>query len=244
MGTRTPYSSRGGDGPSSATVWLLMVLLTAVLLAAELSGIGAANAPEGSELIVEIDSDGDATVSLVRTVDLTADDEREAFEDLAADEEARDALADRFEDRMADVATNAGETSGREMNVGNATVAAGTVDDGSVGVVTLSVSWTGLAQVDGNQLVVTEPFASGTSVDRPITLVAPDGYTIEATPTPDERNGQRATWEAGTDLGGFEATMSDEKVATEDQTGFGPVVTILAVTTLVVCRIRSRSERA
>lgn len=244
MGVRTPHPSGPSAGANRATGWLLAVLLAAVLLVAALSGIGAANALEGDELIVEIDSDGDATVSLVQTFDLTTAEEREAFDDLAADEEAREALADRFERRMANVAANAGESSNREINVGGATVEAETVADGSVGVVTLSVPWTGLAQVDGAQLVVTAPFASGMAVDRPLTLVAPDGYTIEATPAPDERNERRATWEAGADLDGFEATMSAEDTTTHDQPGFGPVAAVLAVASLAIARrIRGRDER-
>lgn len=246
-GMSWPSGWRPLTGRGRAVGWTLAALATTGLLVATLSGVGAANVPTADGLVVDIDDDGDATVTLVRTFELTSADEREAFEELAADETARNALAERFEARMATVATNAGTATDRGMEVADATAETRTEADGSIGIVRLSVSWEGLARTDGTRLVVSEPFASATTVDRPITLVAPDGYTIEATPTPDERRqgGQRATWEAGTDLGGFEATMTDDaRATTDDQPGFGPVAAVLAGASLAIARrIRGCDER-
>lgn len=74
-----------------------------------------------------------------------------------------------------------------------------------------------MAGAEGDRLLVTEPFASGFSTDRPFTLVGPDGYELtDATPEPDDRTAQSATWAAGTSLEGFAVTL--ESSADDDGT--------------------------
>jgi len=127
------------------------------------------------------------------------------------------------------------------------------------GDVTLSATWNGLAAVEDDTLVVTEPFASGFEPDRRFYLVGPDGYELEsATPDPDERGDGYLAWEAGSDLDGFEVVASavdggsedgitngsddegddgsGDGTATPDENGpgFGPLVALLALVAAAV----------
>lgn len=179
---------------------------------------GAATEPaieEGSAFVVELEPDGDATVALVLTYDLADSDDETAFERLH--ENAGNATA-RFEERIAGIADRTTAATGREMAVANATVEASTTD--GTGVVRVSASWTNLAAVDGDRLVVSEPFAGEFRPDRPFVLVAPDGYAItDATVDPDamtpveETGPATAEWTAGTDLSGFSATIAPADAA-------------------------------
>lgn len=112
------------------------------------------------------------------------------------------------------------------------TDASGTVQttDG-VGVVRLSVRWQGLAAVEGERLVVDEPFASDFQPDRPLVIVAPDSYTVSETSVPPTENeGAVARWTAGSDLSGFETTFSPSESRATAPT---PLVSMLALLALV-----------
>lgn len=214
------------------TVVVIGILVVAVVAA----GSAAASEPAAEpSLVVELKADGDATVAVTHTFDLTAENEHAAFKSLEADAETRDATRDRFEDRMANVAADAGDVTDRDMTVENATISLETEADESRGVVTMAVTWTALADRDEDRLIITEPFASGTTFDRPLRIVVPDGYTIEtATPAPDTADGSTMTWDAETDLGGFEATLAMNESAgnaeaVESQPGFGPVTVMIAL---------------
>lgn len=155
-------------------------------------------------VVAKLDADGDADLSVTYTFDLDSDAEREAFQQLE-NESVREAYRTRFEDRLAAVAENASRATSREMAVSDASVDVES-DDGT-GIVTLSVTWTNLAAVSGDRLVVTEPFASGFVADRPLAIVPPDGYRLaDASPRPDSTDGH-PVWRAGTTLDGFAVTF-------------------------------------
>jgi len=165
--------------------------------------------PDDEAFRVDLDERGDAEVSVTYAYDLTTEDEADAFEVISNDEATRTAFVDRFESRMRSVAERSENRTGREMSVGDGAVELERTDD--TGVVTLSVRWEGLAAAEGDALTLGEPFASGFSPDRPLTVSAPDGYAIAATtPTASEDGASTATWDAGTDLGGFEVEMTAE----------------------------------
>jgi PGF-CTERM protein len=212
------------------TALALVVLLVA---SATLPSPAAAQGDEAPAFIVELNADGSAEVIVRSTFDLTTDSEQEAFQTLMDDEEARQTAADRFRDRMQAVASDAQNATGREMDVTGSSIDLRRTADGDVGIVTLSVTWDGLAVVDGDTLAVTEPFASGFTPDRPFVLVAPDGYEIASvTPEVDARTTESATWDDDTDLSGFSAELQpteDDVTQTEGQPGFGVLVALLAV---------------
>ena len=223
---------------------------------AHAAGTGVTAAGPGdtdeSSLVVELTADGDATVSLVTVYDLTDEDEQQAFQSLQDDDEATDELRDRFAERMASVATSTGAD-------GDAVITDESIDlriDDDRGVVTVSVTWTGLATVENDTLVLTEPFASGFETDRQLVVTGPDDSTVEATShEPVEVDAASVWWDAETDLNGFELVLSlddetDDAEAVEDDgptedepveddaeetagadgvPGFGLVVAVLAI---------------
>ncbi|WP_435094514.1 DUF7345 domain-containing protein [Halorubrum sp. N11] len=193
--------------------------LVGVLLApgaAALDGPGAEPAAEeGSAFVVALEPDGDATVSLVLTYDLADADDEAAFEDLR---ERPENVTARFDDRIARIADRTATQVDREMSVSDVRTEIESGD--GTGVVRLSATWTNLAVVDGDRLVVSEPFASEFRPDRPFVLVAPDGYALadttveaDATTASDGSDASTAEWAAGTDLSGFSAAFAPSDAA-------------------------------
>lgn len=204
-----------------ASALALTLLLTGGATAAavaDTTGEAHVEPPDERSFVVALQADGSAEVTVVTTFDLTDDDRRQAFESLRSSETAQAEYRDRFADRMATVAADTSAATGREMSVSNATVEFATVDD--TGVVQSSVTWEGLAAVEDESLVLTEPFASGFEPDRPLSVVAPHDYDIASTtPAPDGQDGRQVTWAAGTDLSGFELTAAPaaaEAAGTDD----------------------------
>ncbi|MFB6295677.1 MAG: hypothetical protein ABEH66_02405 [Halobacteriales archaeon] len=174
------------------------------------SSVGRATAEEGEPLFsVDLRTEGSARVTLRLAFDLSTDSDRKAFRTMQDDEEARADVRDRFESRLQDVANNSERRVDREMRVDDAAIALSTNDDGSTGVVTLSVSWTNLAGRTDDadpHLVITEPFASGFTPSRQfsVRITAPDRYRLTTVrPDPDGQTNASATWEAGTKLTDF-----------------------------------------
>lgn len=163
---------------------------------------------------VRLLQDGSALVSLRMTFDLETQAERESFERLKAN---RENLTAAFADRMRRVAEATENQTGREMQVTDASASFSTIESIHTGVITVSVKWTNLASVEGDRLVLTEPFASNFQPDRRFIVTGPDGYRLAAvTPAPDARVENRAAWQAGTDLSGFKAVFAPTE--TEKQT--------------------------
>lgn len=185
----------------------------------------AAQQPAEPALVVDLEQDGDATVTLVATYDLDDEAERDGFDQLRTDADARESAAQRFADRLAPVADEAGEAAGREMSV-----AADGTDverDGDTGIVRIRATWTNLAGQDGDGLTLVEPFASGYSGDRSLTVVAPEGYALaDAAPDPDTVDGQTTTWTSQTSFDGFAATY--EPADADELPGFGILAAVAA----------------
>lgn len=212
------------------TLTALVVVLVA--LATAVAPVAGQDDAEPA-FVVEVHADGSAAVSVRSTFDLTTEAEREAFQSLVDDERVQQDAAGRFLDRLRPVASGAANATGREMAVTDATVDLRRTADGETGVVTLSVTWAGLAAVEGDRLVVTEPFASGFAPDRPFVLRAPDGYEVtSAAPEPAATARAEATWTAGADLSGFavemQPTATDDAARSGGQPGFGVTTAVLA----------------
>ncbi|MFC7186783.1 DUF7345 domain-containing protein [Halorubrum yunnanense] len=215
-----------------ATVALVGALLAPGAAAVDGPGAEAAT-EEGSAFVVALESDGDATVTLVLAYDLDDADDRAAFADLR---ERPENITGPFGDRMTRIAERTAAQTGREMTVSD--VRAEIESGDGTGVVRLSAAWTSLAAVDGDRLVVSEPFASEFRPDRPFVLVAPDGYALadatvpaDATTSPDGNDAATAEWTAGTDLSEFSAAFapSDAAGATDDSapTPLAPTLALL-----------------
>lgn len=189
------------------TVGLGIAVSLLVLAAAVATPAAAAHTGDDEvhpEFTVALESDGAATVTVQYTYDLETDAERQAFMSLENDEDERATATNRFTARMARVAADASNATNRSMHVDKATIDVRTAGDSATGVVTFTLNWTGLARVENQRLILTEPFASGYSPDRTFSVQVPPGYRLATTtPDPAAANDTRATWEPGTDLQGF-----------------------------------------
>jgi len=210
----TRARSAGGRGTRRRllAVAFAFALLT-VGVAAGTSSASAAStaaASDGSAVsafVVDLERDGSARVTLVTTFDLSTDRGQDAFERLRRNETAQRQIRTDFADRMRAVAGTAADETGREMQIRNPAIELAT--DGDTGVVSLSATWTGLAAADRDRLVLGAPFDGGYRPERPLVVRAPDGYGFaETTPSPDATRPGVATWDAGRDLGGFEAVVT------------------------------------
>lgn len=234
---------------TSAFVTLLVV---GALLVGAVGPAAAQTAEESARsLAIDLHEDGSAAVSLTVAYELDSQDDRDAFTSLRDDRAAREQFRTRFASRMAAVAEDAENATGREMAVTDSDVSVET--DGDTGLVTLSVTWDGLAAVEDDRLVVTEPFASGFATDRPVTLTVPDGYEVTAvSPEPTDSEDGAVTWSSGTALDGYEVTaapaegsdggtISAGTVGTvADGPGFGAVAALLAIAVAVSLLARRR----
>lgn len=234
-------------------------ILLCIALVSSIAAMPAAAQTGEERFLVELDEEGNADVSMTFGYDLSSENEQAAFEELQSNETAGERTATRFENRMSAVAEDASSAIGREMSVSDATIEF--ERDGSVGLITLSVAWSNLAAVDGEQLTVTEPFASGFESDRPFTLTAPEGYGLTSTePDPSSSDETTATWEAGTELDGFEAVVEQTDTAdgsdggadandgspdegdTDDSPGFGVLAGSLALLAAALLAIRRQAH--
>lgn len=192
-----------------------------VLVLVSMTGGAAATAPtdtqqthdDGAEppaFVVDLQENGSATFTVSYTYNLSDADRKDAFEGLQNSTDARSDFRDRFESRFRSVVNNTADATDREMSVSDATLDFRT--EGDTGVVTATVLWDGLAAVDGGQLTLTEPFASGFSTDRTFHVLVPDDYTVASvTPSADRQTDGHLTWIDGTDLNGFELVTTVPK---------------------------------
>ncbi|MXV60668.1 DUF4897 domain-containing protein [Natronorubrum sp. JWXQ-INN-674] len=203
----------------------------------------------GPAVHVALEADGDATVTLVSVYDLTDEDERDAFETLREDEKTQADLLERFSERLEGVADDVDTDADREKSVESKSVDVRTNEDS--GIVTFSAFWDELAAVEGETVVLMEPFASGFESDRSLIVTIPDGTTIESvTPEPTIHEESAVNWDGETELDGFELTAStatnDEssvdasETTTDGVPGFGPIGAIVALATLLVAISASR----
>lgn len=220
---------------TAPTTRLAGLVVCALLVVAVAAAPAAGHGEPRAEFLVDLDASGDATVYVTLTYDLHSEAEREAFRELQGNETARDAAAERFENRMTAVAADASEATGREMAVADADVEV--VETVDAGLLTLSITWEGLAAVDGDRLTVTEPFSSGFDPGMTFTVVVPEGYEIvSATPEPSDRLQTKASWDRNATFDGFEAVAapSDDEDGGDGGTdgvgtGFGVVIALGAL---------------
>lgn len=246
-----------------STIRTLGICLGIVLMSSMAVTPVAAQTNE-EQFLVELDSEGDAELSMTFVYDLDSEDERAAFEELRENATAQTEISERFENRMTTVSGDASAATDREMSVRNVSIEL--ESDDNAGLVVLSLQWANLAAVEGDQLTVTEPFASGFEPGMAFTVVTPEEYEIvSATPEPTSSKAQSAMWEQNTTLDGFEVVAeaspgetddeeasngtsdgtSDETPAedtTEDSTGFGIVTALAALVAVALLVIREQNR--
>lgn len=244
------------DRPGFATepLWARITAVLAIGLCLFLlvaSSVGTVSATHDdsakSHVVVDLESDGTARLTLAVAFDLTDEDRREAFEALEADETARSEFNQRFVDRMRSAATAASDESGREMTVSNPSIDLSRVDDGETGTATLTVGWSNLAAQEDGRLVVTKPFDGGFTPAYEFVVTAPDGYRlVETSPAPDTRDETQAVWASGSPIDEFRVVVGEVESGQQDesrtsgQPGFGFVVGVVALVAAIVAVKRRR----
>ena len=224
---------------------LIVLVIGMVSFTAVGAGPSAAQETPSPAFVVVLQSDGSATVTVTYTFDLSSEAEAEAFQDLQDDRTAREALRTRFKDRLQSVADAAADRTGRTMSITAASIEIETANGGTIGVARLNATWIGLARTEGNRLVITEPFTSEFTPDRPFVLRVPDGYEISTvTPAPTDREAGMLEWTSGATLTGFEVVLTTDgtdpmtdpgssSTRTSGQPGFGLLVAMFAISILV-----------
>ena len=227
--------------PIHSTVTVLLAALCVLSAVPAVAGAQSSTDPT-SEFVVSLAADGDAEVSLTLTYDLTSEAAHTAFERLRENGTARQQFADEYATSLDRVAKRTGERVGREMHV-----------------------WRGLATVDGERLVIAEPFGGEFAPDRRFVVRAPAGYAFTSVePDATAHEASRVEWAPGVSLDGFRVVASPDAVAapttadrartdattdvpetdpgtsSADGAGFGVVVGILAVGLAVGLAARRR----
>ncbi len=188
-----------------------LVLTATVGPAAAASGTTADLGDEydAPAFIVELHEDGSATVVLTYTFNLSDDSRQAAFEEIRDNQTDREEFRTDFETRFQNVANASAIETGRAMSVSNTTLDFRSSD--TTGVVEAKLTWNGLAAVEGNNLTVTEPFASGFSLDRPVHMRGPSEYSVESvTHSAASTADGTLTYQSGTDFSGFELVVAGE----------------------------------
>jgi hypothetical protein len=217
----------------------LVLCLFAATLPVSTTGLED-DTPEES-LRIDLQADGDATVTLVVTENISEPADREAFDELNVT-----AKAQQFEQRMQRIVDRMAAETGRNTTVSSAEATVETT--GETGVIRLSVTWTKLAVTEDEQLVVAEPFASGFRPDRPLVLTVPEGYSItQSSVSPARTDGAVARWSSGTDLTGFSTTVTaNGSTGDSVPTGLVPALALVFASGLftrvyrTACRVRDR----
>ncbi|MFB6161834.1 MAG: hypothetical protein ABEJ86_00100 [Halococcoides sp.] len=212
--------------------WLFVSLIAAGLIATSFVAVGpaAARADPGA-LTVDLAANGSATLSVTYRYDL-AGERASAFEDLRNDTAAQQTTAQRFADRVRSIARDLENQTGRTMSVSNPRAAVSTSD--GIGTVTLSVTWDGLAAVDGDRVTLAEPFDAGFESSRPLVVEVPAGYRATATtPAPAESTDGTLRWTADQSLAEFSVAIEPATTPTGGP-GLGPGVAVLALGALAV----------
>lgn len=220
------------------------ILVLVVLVGTLTASVAAQPSSATSAVVVQLDEDGDAEVSLVQRFDLTNETERRAFQRIRENDGLQTELRDQFGDRMRSVIDAAANDSGRPMSAGAVRFEAHEVDSGATGVIELAIAWNGLAETDGDRLVVAEPFASGFTPEQTFVLVGPEGYEAASlSHAPDVRDGATLKWAPASSLDGFRVVFApggDARSSTTGQPGFGIAAAGLAIAASLVIALSRR----
>jgi len=176
----------------AARAALPAVVVVVVLLAAVAVASPPARAQEsgdgGTTIAIALDADGDAHVTVTRSLTLESAAEVDAF-DRMAEEHVSGENPQLSIELFEQAAAGAAAVTGREMEITDETRTA--TRENRTGEFALSFTWTNFAQVDEDQIVVGDAFRSpsGTWLPRleagqELVLTFPDGYAVQSVSRP------------------------------------------------------------
>ncbi|MCD2199226.1 hypothetical protein LPA44_04835 [Halobacterium sp. KA-4] len=196
--------------------WVVGLLVVAAV-AAPAAGTGAPDGPFGVAqefdpddvtLSAALEEDGSAAWSFKYRMELTTENETQAFEELQADIEAnRSRYVDRFRTRIESTVASAENVTGRNMSVENVSVRAFQQTSAefadSYGFVVYTFEWGGFAATDGEQIVAGDSL-EGFYLNNETSLQFswPDGYAAtDVDPVPAKETATSVRWSGPADFG-------------------------------------------
>lgn len=220
-------------GEKSVNLRRVLILVAVVIVLGAALSVAAAGAesdvntdgPVADGVVVDLDGEGDAVVTVAVPFDLNVESERSDFEAFVESEAEQQAQLDQYESRLANVAAEMESRTGREMAVRETSIATQTRNDRALGLVVLTATWEGLAANDGSQLVLGPPFDSGFNADRTVVVRPPEQYqVVSAAPDPTTK-GEQLRWNGDQSLDGFEVVVesqADTTGGTDDEDDGSP----------------------
>lgn len=199
----------------------LMLAVVVLVFGAVAGTAGAAETASNGQLVIELESNGDANAVFTDHYNLSNPSQRAVFEDAREDEALRASAETQFQEQMQAISDEASADLNREIRVSE--VAIGITIDGNTGIVAYQYRWENLAVVEDDQVVLREPFSTYDSLDRELVVIAPEGDEIvSATPQPQRRGDDAVSWPGFSQFGeGFEVvtTRSGDTVTTAADLG-------------------------
>ena len=138
---------------------------------------------EGTTMRISLRKDGDARWEVTARFALRDENETAAFRQLASKYENGETDAGFTRHTFERVAERS--TAGREMTIRNAERSASLLENGTVGTLTLTFTWTNFTRVDGDQVVLGDVFKTESGTWLPelgsgqtLILDGPDGHYV------------------------------------------------------------------
>lgn len=191
----------------SVRTWLLCAVIVVVAFGAIGAVSGQQDAPSPS-ITIEVEADGNATWTVTNTVELTTDEQRAAFDELAGNRSQRQALLAERVGPYESVATQASRQLNRSMDVDPESISIDRTDN--TGAISWTFRWNQFASTDGDTVTVGDVFTGGftLSEDRTLTIEGPDGYRLVSNNAPTD----------GTTVDDASLTVDGPANLTEDNT--------------------------
>lgn len=150
--------------------------------------------------------------------DLADDADQQAFDQLREDPSN---LTGNFEQRLSRIADRTATDTVREMTISDVSASVETRD--GVGVIRVSAEWSNLASVSGDELTLTEPFASEFQPDRLFVVDPPEGYQLATSShKPANTDAETVQWTSGSgiDVSGFQHHVCDRQLRVASHTAY------------------------
>ncbi|WP_157971695.1 helix-turn-helix transcriptional regulator [Halorussus litoreus] len=192
-------------------------------------------ANDGTEMYVTVNENGDARWSVTAQFVLDDDNETAAFRQLQRDYRNGTTDAGFTRETFVRALDRAATDTDRSMEIRNVSRSGSLAENGSVGTLSLSFTWTNFAAVDGNRIAFGDVFWVGTetwlpalTADQSLTIEGPPGYYVESSRVPIS-GGSRIHFEGPRtfETGDFSVTYAPKQTVT---TTTGPPSTTATTT--------------